>query len=167
MSALYIIYMASFFDAFKYWSHKRRGINRTYLRLKFKGMQINQLLFLRGVCAFIWINVGYMYVCEWNEGIFLFRYFPFFFRLCFCCCESLRTRYSYVIKIHRNTLPFFESYPHWIIQYMQQQQLHQQNCVGLESWKETLRIREVKNNGISLQWDQNFVYWMMFGYWSC
>lgn len=92
---LYIIYGFIFVMLLSNIDHTRGGINRTYLRLKFKGMQINQLLFLRGafVCgAFIWIQVGYGI-----NGMFFLCVFAFVF-VFFSLLASLRTRYSYVIK---------------------------------------------------------------------
>lgn len=61
-----------FRKVFKYWSF-RGGINRSYLRLKFMSMQINQLLFLHSAMVFffvIWIMIKWNGEDEhsWNVG---------------------------------------------------------------------------------------------------
>lgn len=64
MRSLYIIYGFNFLMLSNI-DHTRGGINRTYLRLKFKGMQINQLLLL----VVVFVLSFELMLASWIYGI--------------------------------------------------------------------------------------------------
>lgn len=80
MRSLYIIYGFNFLMLSNI-DHTRGGINRTYLRLKFKGMQINQLLLL----VVVFVLSFELMLGSWMNGIeeFFFAALLFSFGCCF------------------------------------------------------------------------------------
>lgn len=157
MRSLYIIYGFNFLMLSNI-DHTRGGINRTYLRLKFKGMQINQLLLL----VVVFVLSFELMLGSWLNGIEEFFlqlcYSPLAVVFCFCFCK-LKNEVFVCNKNSPNTLPFFESYLHWIIPCNNNSNNHKR-C----GWKAEKRQRDLcserereqepkreKNNSTSLQ----------------